>query len=231
MTMRAHTLGLCTFAWLLVAIPMSAGVTQASPVSNPPLTPTCAVSTSITSPRDSLAEDAALRRHHDRVNPALPPEVVARRRAQAFEAQCWAVGAPVVLITSGVLLAERASAAGHPEDAGWGIGLVATGLLVGPSFGWARAGDGGRAVSGALLRTGAVLGGLMLAGAVSDGASGDQGPAALGAGAGLALVLAATVLDVRHLGRHVRAHGFAHDAQFSLLTTHGPGLALTLPLP
>ncbi len=225
--MRAHTRGRRRFVAPIVACLLLSSGAQASPVMSPALTPTCAVSTSITAPRDP----AAGRPHDDRVDPSLPPEVVARRRAQAFEAQCWAVGAPVVLITSGVLLAERASAAGHPEDAGWGTGLVATGLLVGPSLGWARAGDGGRAVSGALLRTGAVLGGMMLAGAVSNGASGDLGPAALGAGAGLTLAMAATVLDVRHLGRHVRAHGFAHDAQFSLLTTHGPGLALTLPLP
>jgi hypothetical protein len=190
------------------------------------------VSSSITAARDSV-EDARRRLpHDDRVDPTLAPDLVARRRAQAFDAQCWAVGAPVVMVTGGVLYAVAASARGDHDGTTLGGAVAVSGVMLGPSVGWVRAGYWDRAVVGVGRRVGTVAGGLLAASLLSFGANGDGalGIAAIGLGAGFAAMTVETVLDVRHLGRHVRAHGPASEARVAFLTTHGPGLAVTLPL-
>ena len=198
------------------------------------LAPACMVSTSISTTPDSVREAKRHRRHDDRMDSTLSAASQARRNAQAFDAQCWAVAAPIAIVASGVLIGWTASADGRPRDADLGALLTVGGVVVGPAFGWARAGYWDQAASSVGLRAATMVGALVMAGAIagSTGLSGDEG---LGVGlicatAGVTAITVEMVLDVRHLGRHVRAHGFASEAQLSLLTSHGPGLAVTLPL-
>lgn len=206
----------------------------ASPLEARVVTPVCAVSSSITAPFDSTRAGSHLRPHDDRLDSTLAPSVLARRRAQAFDAQCWAVGAPLALAAGGALYAWTASADGRARDADMGALLALSGVVIGPAFGWARAGYWDRAASSIGLRTGTLVGSLLLAGAIAGGAgmSGETGlgVALIGGTVGLTGVAVESVLEVRHLGRHVRAHGPAGEAEIAFLTAHGPGLAVTLPL-
>ena len=212
----------------------AARTTHATPCVLTSLVPTCTVSTSITATPDSARDARQRLRHDDREDSTLSAADRGRRHAQAFDAQCWAVGAPVALVTGGVLYAWKASADGRPHDATVGALVALGGVTVGPAFGWVRAGYWGRAATSVGMRTMTMVGALVMAGAISGvtGLSGDAGLGVglLGAGAGLSLIGLEMVLDVRHLGRHVRAHGLASEARVALLTRVGPGLAVTLPL-
>lgn len=167
-------------------------------------------------------------RHDDRVPPTLPLDVQKTRRACAFEAQCWSVAAPAALVGGGALV--MTSRMRHQGT--FGATLIATGLIGGSAFGWARAGYWDRALLSMAVRTGTAACALGLGLAMGVAPNGGNDTAG-----GVAVVLGVsaigveTVMDVRHIGRHVRAHGFAHDARVSLLTMYGPGLAVSVPLP
>ena len=208
--------------------------THAAPCAQESLTPVCMVSSSITAARDSAQDARRHLPHDDRVDPTLAPDVLTRRRAQAFDAQCWAVGAPVVMVTGGVLYAVAASARGDHDGTTLGGAVAVSGVMLGPSVGWVRAGYWDHAASSMGLRVGTMVGALVMAGAIA-GSTGLSGDAGLGVGlicatAGATAITVEMVLDVRHIGRHVRAHGPASEARVAFLTTHGPGLAVTLPL-
>ena len=223
MTTRLLLAGLCV-----------ARTTHATPCTLTSLVPTCMVSSSITATPDSAREAKQRLRHEDREDSTLSATDRARRQAQSFDAQCWAVGAPVVVVTGGVLYAWNASADGRHRDTNVGALVALSGVVVGPAVGWVRAGYWDRAASSVGMRAMTMVGAMVMAGAIAGvaGLSGDAGLGVglLGAGAGLSLIGLEMVLDVRHLGRHIRAHGLASEARVALLTRVGPGLAVTLPL-
>lgn len=137
-------------------------------------------------------------------------------------------------LVGGALIVSGSDNGGNGGMQGLGVAMLGTGVLFGPSIGWARAGYWDRAAGGAVGRI-AIVGlgfstGLLVGVRSNDGWEG-LGIVLLGITTGVCAATLEGLVECGHMGRYIRTHGRAGEARVSLLTPHGPGLAVTLPLP
>lgn len=160
----------------------------------------------------------------------LTPETEALARS-AQSRGLYATGG--LSLFGGALLFAGASDGGDGGLQGLGLAMLGTGVLLGPSIGWAHAGYWDRAVGGAVGRT-AIIGLGFSAGLVGGGRSSDGweglGIVLLGMTAGVCAATIEGLVECGRMGPYIRAHGRASTPRVTMLTPHGPGLAVTLPL-
>lgn len=161
---------------------------------------------------------------------AITPENLELARSSQSLAT-WATGG--LTLTGAALIVSGSDNGGNDSMQGLGVAMLGTGMLFGPSLGWARAGYWDRAIGGATLRC-AIVGvgfsaGLMAGVSQSDGWEG-LGIVLLGMTAGVCGATIEGLVECNRMGPYLRTHGRPGDARFSLLTPHGPGLAVTIPL-
>lgn len=171
-----------------------------------------------------------------------PPGIAPRdgdlaNESLARSAQTLATWSTLGLTVGGLTLMSAGSRGGM-NDAQRDLGgmMFTTGLLFGPSLGWASAGYWDRAGLGALTRAGLVGAGFVVGlGVISgNGSSGweELGFVVLGVLVGVGAAGVEGIVECSRMGPYIRKHGRAYSQHHvSLLTPHGPGLAVTLALP
>jgi len=144
----------------------------------------------------------------------------------------WATGG--LSVTGAALLVAGSNDGSRGDMQGLGLAMLGTGVLFGPSMGWARAGYWDHAIAGAVVRTGIVglgVGGGLLLGVQSGDALEGLGAVVLGTTIGVCGATLEGLVECGHMGPYIRRHGPANGPRVSLLTPHGPGVAVTLSLP
>ena len=164
-----------------------------------------------------------------------PTAVTPEREALARASQSlglWGTGG--LTLTGVVLIAAAPNNGSNGDLQGLGAAMLGTGVLFGPSMGWARAGYWDRAAAGAVARVGLVglgLGtGLVVGSRSGDGWEG-LGIVLLGITTGVCAASIEGFMECGRMAPYIRTHGPGSGARVSMLTPHGPGVAVTLPLP
>lgn len=173
-------------------------------------------------------------RHDDTIPVDLTAEEREARARLASSATRTGLIALTVGTVGGTLLASSGAQGGGDAQTTVGMVMLLGGMLAGPSLGWAQAGYPDAAITGVARRM-LIVAGSGVVGIAAGSSVGDWeglGIAVLSITVGATVATAEGLMDCRHIGRHVRAHGAGGTgAAWSPITPVGPGLAVSVPLP